>query len=238
MSKMSTKPASVAEYLAGLPDDRRAALQALRATILKNLDPAIQEGIQYGMIGYSIPHSVYPQGYHCDPRQPLPFASIASQKNHIGIYLFCLYQDPDLKAWFIQEWTNTGKRLDMGASCVRVKKLEDVPLALLGNAIRKISAKKFIRQYESQFGDRHPANKSAAKKPALAKPTPAKPTPAKPTRKTTKKAAAKKITKKVAKPASKKTAAKKTPSKSTNKPASARKTPARKASTTRKARSK
>ncbi|MFG0326325.1 MAG: DUF1801 domain-containing protein [Phycisphaerales bacterium JB037] len=231
MSNKSSKPASVADYLAGLPDERRAALEALRATILKNLDPAIQEGIQYGMIGYSIPHSVYPQGYHCDPRQPLPFASIASQKNHIGIYLFCLYQDPDLKAWFTQEWTNTGKRLDMGASCIRVKKLEDVPLALLGNAIRKISAKKFIRQYESQFGDRHPANKSAAKKPAAKKQ--AKKVAKKVTKKVTKQ-----VTKKVAKPASKKSAAKKTPTTTTKKPAAARKAPARKASATRQARSK
>ena len=92
---MQSKASTVSEYLASLPEDRRKALNALRKVIKANLDKGFQEGMQYGMIGYFVPHEVYPAGYHCDPKQPLPFASVASQKNHIGIYLFCLYTDPD-----------------------------------------------------------------------------------------------------------------------------------------------
>jgi len=141
--------ATVEQYLADLPEDRREALSAVRRTILDNLDEAYEEGIQYNMIGYYVPHSVYPPGYHCDPKQPLPFASIASQKNHMGLYLFCIYGDENERARFEKSWKAAGKKLDMGKSCVRFKKLEDVPLEVLGETIRRMPAKKFIKTYET-----------------------------------------------------------------------------------------
>ena len=97
---MPEAPATVSEYIASLPDDRKKALQAIRKVIRKNLPKGYKEGIHYGMMGYFVPHSVCPQGYHCDPKQPVPFVSVASQKNHIGLYLFCAYMDPKLQAWF------------------------------------------------------------------------------------------------------------------------------------------
>ncbi|MCA9697399.1 MAG: DUF1801 domain-containing protein, partial [Myxococcales bacterium] len=109
---------SVADILASLPADRRAALETLRTVINEHIDAPFEERVQYGMIGWSLPHSVYPKGYHCDPRQPLPFASIASQKQHIGIYLFCVYMSAELQEWFVDAWKASGKRLDMGKSCV------------------------------------------------------------------------------------------------------------------------
>ncbi|MFI4853421.1 MAG: iron chaperone [Phycisphaerales bacterium JB065] len=165
---MPTKPATVQDYLAALPDDRREALEAVRKVILKNLPKGYEEGIQYNMIGYFVPHSLYPDGYHCDPKQPLLFASIASQKNHMGLYLFCVYCDPQGKERFVREWKATGKKLDMGASCVRFKKLEDVPLEVLGAAIKRTPVKDFIAFYEANI----PASKrkpSAKKKTAKKK---------------------------------------------------------------------
>jgi len=148
---MPAKPTTVDDYLAALPDDRRDALQAVRDVFLDNLDDDYEEGIQYNMIGYYVPHSVYPAGYHCDPKQPLPFASLASQKNHMAIYLMCIYADEKLQSWFVDEWKKTGKKLDMGKSCIRFRKIEDVPLDLVAKTIRKVPVKKLIRQYESQL---------------------------------------------------------------------------------------
>lgn len=148
---MPTKPTTVASYLAALPDDRRHALETIRRVIRTNLDPAYQETIQYGMIGYSVPHSIYPPGYHCDPKQPLPFASMASQKNHMALYLFCIYTDPALVEWFTRAWQATGKKLDMGKSCVRFKKLDDVPLDLVGELIARVPAADFIKSYEASL---------------------------------------------------------------------------------------
>ena len=190
---MAKAPATPEEYLAALPEDRRHALEVLRATILKNLGKGFEEGIQYGMIGYFVPHSVYPNGYHCDPRQPLPFASIASQKSHIGIYLFCIYTEEGEAERFREEWLATGKRLDMGKSCVRVKKIEDVPLDVLGRAIKRATLKRFVASYEAGLAGTK-AGQAARKKASAAK----KPT--------TKKAATKKAAKKKAvakKPAAK-----------------------------------
>ena len=146
---MQSKAKTVDQYLAELPDDRREALQAVRKVIRKNLSKGYEEGMQYGMIGYYVPHSVYPPGYHCDPKQPLPFASIASQKNHMAIYLMCIYGDAEQEAWFRQAWAKTGKKLDMGKSCVRFKRIDDVPLDVIGEAIKRVPAKKFIEHYES-----------------------------------------------------------------------------------------
>ena len=146
---MQSKAKTVDQYLAELPDDRREALQAVRAVVLKNLPKGYEEGMQYGMIGYFVPHSVYPPGYHCDPKQPLPFAGLASQKNYMSIYLMCIYGDEEQAAWFREAWVASGKKLDMGKSCVRFKKLDDVPLKVIGEAIRRVPAKKFIDHYES-----------------------------------------------------------------------------------------
>ncbi len=162
---MQSKAKTVSEYLAGLPDDRREAIQAVRAVILKNLSKGYQEGMQYGMIGYFVPHSVYPPGYHCDPKQPLPFAGLASQKNYISMSLMCVYGDPEHERWFRAAWAKTGKKLDMGKSCVRFKKIDDVPLEVIGEAVRRVPAKKFIAHYESALKSmRKRASKKSTKK--------------------------------------------------------------------------
>jgi uncharacterized protein YdhG (YjbR/CyaY superfamily) len=148
---MISKAKTVAEYLAALPEDRRAAIQAVRKVILKNLDDKYAEGIQYGMIGYFVPHSVYPAGYHCDPKQPLPFAGLASQKNHMALYLMCSYVNAEYEKWLRAEWAKTGKKLDMGKSCIRFKKLDDLPLDLIGRAIARVPAKKYIANCESKL---------------------------------------------------------------------------------------
>jgi Domain of unknown function (DU1801) len=193
-----SKATTVKEYLDALPEDRRKAIDAVRKVIKANLDPKYKEGIQYGMIGYFVPHSVFPDGYHCDPKQPLPFASIASQKNHMAVYMFCLYNDPKEVSRFGQEWKKAGKKLDMGKSCLRFKKLEDVALDVIGAAIKRMPAKKFIDLY---VGNRPSSAKKATK------PTASKKVAKKAAKKTAKKAA-KKVTKKVAKKAAKKTAKK------------------------------
>ena len=183
---MQSRATSVEQYLRALPEDRRVAIEALRKTIKRNLGRGFEEGMQYGMIGYYVPLSVYPAGYHCDPKQPLPFASLASQKNHIGIYLFCIYTDQKVQKRFVEAWKKSGKRLDMGKSCVRVKKLEDVPLDVLGATIKSIRAKDFIASYEANFGpNRRPVSKKRTSKKAA--------------KRAAKKRAAKKATKKVAK---------------------------------------
>lgn len=171
---MPSKPTTVDEYLASLPEDRRAALSAVRNVILENLDEGYEEGIQYGMIGYYVPHKVFPAGYHCDPKQPLPFASLASQKNHMAIYLMCVYGEQE--QWFREAWVKTGKKLDMGKSCVRFKKLEDVALDVLGEAIRRMPVKAYIQHYESAI--RRPAKEtqSATKRKTAAKKTAARKT--------------------------------------------------------------
>lgn len=146
---MISKAATVEQYLASLPEDRRAAIAAIRKVILDNLDKGVQETIQYGMIGYSVPHSVYPPGYHCDPRQPLPYAGLASQKGHMSLYLFSIYTDSNLQRWFHQAWRASGKKLDMGKACIRFKRLEDVPLEVIGEVIRRVPTKAFIAGYEA-----------------------------------------------------------------------------------------
>ncbi len=146
---MQSKAATVKDYLAELPAERREAIEAVRAVVLKNLPKGYAEGMQYGMIGYFVPHSIYPSGYHCDPKQPLPFASLASQKNHMAVYLFCLYTEGDAAERFKADWKKTGKRVDMGKSCARFRKLEDAPLEMIGKAVKRCPIQKFIEQYEA-----------------------------------------------------------------------------------------
>lgn len=151
---MRSQAGTVDAYLKALPPDRREAIEAVRATILENLGEGYEEGMQYGMIGYYVPHRVYPDGYHCDPRQPVPFASVASQKNHMAVYLMCIYGMPEHQAWFREAWTKTGKRLDMGKGCVRFRKLEDVPLEVLGEAIRRVPVEAFLEHYTKTLAGR------------------------------------------------------------------------------------
>lgn len=146
---MMSKAATVTEYLAELSPDRRAAMKAVRAVIRKNLPKGYAEGMQYGMVGYFVPHKVYPPGYHCNPKEPLPFASIASQKNHMAIYLMCIYGNKEHEAWFRREWAKTGKKLDMGKSCIRFKRLEDLPLEVIGKAVARVPVAEYISYYES-----------------------------------------------------------------------------------------
>lgn len=171
---MQSKAATVEKYLAELPADRRDAINQVRRVILKNLPAGYEEGMQYGMIGYYVPHSLYPPGYHCDPKQPLPFAGLASQKNHMSMYMMCVYTDPQHNARFQKEWIAAGKKLDMGKGCVRFKKVEDVPLSVVGGAIKRVSLKKFIDHYESVIKPGGKRKKSADPAPKAKKSTTAK----------------------------------------------------------------
>lgn len=146
---MQSHATTVAEYLAELPQDRRLAISAVRAAILKHLDKDFEEGMQYGMIGYYVPHRIYPAGYHCDPQQPLCYAALASQKNYMSLYIMGVYGESEHKQWFLEAWAKTGKKLDMGKSCIRFKKLDDLPLDVISEAIRRMPAKKYIAIYEA-----------------------------------------------------------------------------------------
>ena len=146
---MQSKAATVAEYLDSLDPVRRQAISAVRDVVLANLPAGYTEGMGYGMIGYAVPHSLYPKGYHCDPKMPLPFASLASQKNHMAIYLCTVYADPEQDDWFRTEFLRAGKRLDMGKSCVRFKKLDDLPLDVIGAAIARVPVKDYVARYEA-----------------------------------------------------------------------------------------
>jgi hypothetical protein len=146
---MQSKAETVAEYLARLPEDRRKAISKVRAVIRKHLPNGFAERMQYGMIGYVVPHSIYPPGYHCDPKQPLPFACLASQKNYMALYLMTVYGDPDMERWFRSEFKARGKKLDMGKSCIRFRKLDDLPLDVVGEAIARVPADEYVRRYEA-----------------------------------------------------------------------------------------
>jgi hypothetical protein len=158
---MQSKAATVREYLASLPQDRRKDLEALRKVILANLDKDYQECMGYGMAGYCVPHSIYPPGYHCDPKQPLPFAGFASQKGSMSLYLMGLYMDKGEREWFEKAWKKSGKKLDAGKSCIRFKKIDDLALDVVAEAFRRMPAKKYIAKYEELLGDRkHPGKVS------------------------------------------------------------------------------
>lgn len=146
---MQYKAQTPEDYLAQLPVDRLEAMERLRQTILDNLPKGFSEGIGYGMIGYAVPHSIYPAGYHCDPKLPLPFMSIASQKNFIALYHMGVYAIPELYDWFVAEYPKHAKtKLDMGKSCIRFKKPDQIPFELIGELTRKISVDEWIEWYE------------------------------------------------------------------------------------------
>lgn len=137
-------------YLDSLPEDRRKALAKLRAVIKENLPPGFEEIISYGMIGLVVPHSLYPAGYHCDAKQPLPFMGLASQKNHLAVYHMGLYAMPELLEWFTERWSAVSTRkLDMGKSCIRLKKPEDIPYGLFGELAAKLTPEQWIAAYEA-----------------------------------------------------------------------------------------
>jgi hypothetical protein len=145
---MTSTAATVDQYLAELPEDRRQAISAVRQVILANLNPGFEEGMQYGMIGYYIPHSIYPKGYHCDPKQPLPFVGLASQKNHMALYLNSIYMDEESRGQFIKDYMASGKKLDMGAGCVQFRSLENLPLEVVGNAVKSATVEGTIEMYD------------------------------------------------------------------------------------------
>ncbi len=137
--------ANVQEFLGELTEDRRIAISAVRDTILKNLPEGYEEGIQYGMIAYFVPHSVYPKGYHCNPKEPVPFVLIASQKASMSLHLFCLYVDGARKNWFEEAYRASGKKLNMGKACLRFKKLDDLPLDVIGELIAQIPVAEHLK---------------------------------------------------------------------------------------------
>jgi hypothetical protein len=140
---------TVSEYLANLPEDRREAFNQLRGAILTNLPEGFEECINYGMIGYVVPHSIYPNGYHCDSKLPLPFMNVASQKNFIAFYHMGIYGDPELMNRFVSEFPKYSKaKLDIGKSCIRFKKMNDIPFELIGELVKKMTVADWINQYE------------------------------------------------------------------------------------------
>lgn len=149
---MQSKATTVEQYLKEVPADRQAAMNKLRKIILKNLPKGFKEVMGYGMMGYCVPHSIYPAGYHCNPKDPLPFAGMASQKNSINFYHMGIYADPKLLKWFTDEYTKTGLgKLDMGKSCMRFKKPENIPFDLIGELCSKITVEKWIETYEKNM---------------------------------------------------------------------------------------
>jgi hypothetical protein len=143
------------EYFQLIPDDRKPAMNRLRQTILANLPKGFEETISYGMIGYVVPKTIYPAGYHCDPKLPLPFMAIASQKNFVAFYHMAIYADKQLHDWFTAEYPKHSKlKLDMGKSCTQFKKPDEIPFELLGELTRKITPEKWIEFYELNIKNR------------------------------------------------------------------------------------
>lgn len=148
----STKAETVDQYIDQLPEDRKDAVTKLRQTVLENLPEGFEECINYGMIGYVVPHSIFPEGYHCDPKLPLPFLNIASQKGHIGFYHMGVYSDEKILKWFQEEYKNrVPTKLDMGKSCIRFKNTKHIPYDLLGELVTKISVEDWIATYQSSI---------------------------------------------------------------------------------------
>lgn len=142
---------NVDEYLEKIPQDRKKPMTKLRNTIVENIPEGFQETISYGMIGYVVPHSIYPKGYHCDTKLPLPFINIASQKNYIALYHLGLYANQQLLIWFQEEYKKVSKyKLDMGKSCIRFKKIDNIPYELIGELVSKISVEQWIKLYEER----------------------------------------------------------------------------------------
>ncbi len=149
---MQYKASTPDEYIEAIPEERKAAMSTLRKVIKDNLPQGFSEVINYGMIGYVVPHSLYPGGYHCDPKLPLPFMNIASQKNFIAVYHSGIYADKDLMDWFVSEYPKYVKtKLDMGKSCIRFKKIDQIPMELIGELASKMTPQQWIDLYENNL---------------------------------------------------------------------------------------
>ena len=147
---MKNEATTVEEYLNMLPEERKEPFNRLRKTILDHLPDGFSEMMSYGMIGYVVPHTLYPDGYHVNPKLPLPFINIASQKNYIALYHMGIYAMPDLMDWFLEEYPkHSSTKLDMGKSCIRFKETGQIPYALIGQLVEKISVQEWIEAYES-----------------------------------------------------------------------------------------
>jgi len=143
---------TVEEILTNLPEDRAEAFNNLHSVIVKNLPQGFEAAISYGGLGYVVPHTVYPAGYHCKPIEPLPFAGLASQKNSINFYHMGIYSDPELLDWFVEEYPKHSKqKLDMGKSCIRFKKFDQIPMELIGELMQKMTVKQWVDLYESKL---------------------------------------------------------------------------------------
>lgn len=149
---MQSTVKTVNEYLNEIPEERKVAFLKLRESILKVIPKGFEEEMSYGMLGYIVPHSIYPEGYHCNPKLPLPFMAIASQKNFIALYHMGIYADPKLLDWFTSEYPkHNSQKLDMGKSCIRFKKLDQIPFDLIIELVEKITVKDWINCYETQI---------------------------------------------------------------------------------------
>lgn len=152
---------TVNEILTSVPADRVVPFNKLHDVIVKNLPKGFEAAISYGGLGYVVPHALYPDGYHCKPAEPLPFAGIASQKDSINFYHMGIYSDPELMQWFVTEYPKHCKqKLDMGKSCIRFKKLDDIPYTLIGQLMKKITVKKWIAMYEGAYKPKEKGKKS------------------------------------------------------------------------------
>lgn len=149
---MQSKATTPEQYLSELPEDRKEAMLKLRNAIKENLPQGFEEVISYGMLGYVVPHSIYPSGYHCNPKLPLPFINLASQKNFIALYHMGIYANKNLETWFVSEYPKHVKtKLDMGKSCIRFKKMDDIPFDFIGELAAKVTVEDWISNYEKAF---------------------------------------------------------------------------------------
>ena len=152
---MQSKSTTVKEYLEELPEERIESFNKLRTIILKNIPKGFEECMSYGMVGYVVPHKLYPKGYHCDPKLPLPFVALGSQKHFIALHHMGIYGNAELLEWFVNEYPKHSKgKLDMGKGCIRFKRMDDIPYKLIGDLMKKISVKDYILKHENALKSR------------------------------------------------------------------------------------
>lgn len=160
---MQSKATSVDQYLKEIPADRRNDINAIRGVLKTHLPEGYEEIMQYGMIGYVVPHRLFPAGYHCDPKQPLCFAGLASQKNHLSLYMMPLYGDSPELTWFETEWKKSGKKLNMGKCCIRFKKADDIPIDLIGKLVARWPVTRWTEIYQAMLDTRSKGKSPAAR---------------------------------------------------------------------------
>jgi len=149
---MNYKANSPEDYIGQLPEERQPVVSKIRDIINKNIPKGFNEQMSYGMLGWVVPHSLYPDGYHCDPKLPLPFINLASQKNFVALYHSGIYADPKLYDWFVSEYPKHCKRkLDMGKSCIRFKSMDDIPYDLIEELCSKMTSEDWIALYEKNI---------------------------------------------------------------------------------------